>query len=386
MPNTICNEQGQSLFEYNGLTSDIWNCYKLQPINFPSPSRDYDLVNVPGKNGDMIFDKGRYNSVEIVIECFIVGDFLTYFDAMRGFLMADVAYHRLVDSVYPDEFRMACVRNVEAKQKTPGGGTVEITMTCMPQRFLKSGELPVSFTDSSKSQQTIYKYSGFSSYTKTNIIDPISAEIGMDLSDSLFYVIDMSGVTLADDEMIRVEGGFDKFFVALCSNNPVSSSSNSSAYRFDDTFLLHQYDPRAYWLFPAAANIKIYAEDTLVYESPNTEHETIHNQTMFGAKPIVKVDISDGDSITDYLFSIGPNGVLFTQPALYPFNEAQTITIDCEAMEAYSLPRDNPAGYKINWNPYVKFVKAPELMPGDNDIAYDATVSNLRIYPNWWRL
>lgn len=385
MPNTICNEQGQSLFEYNGLTSDIWNCYKLQPINFPSPSRDYDLVNVPGKNGDMIFDKGRYNSVEIVIECFIVGDFLTYFDAMRGFLMADVAYHRLVDSVYPDEFRMACVRNVEAKQKTPGGGTVEITMTCMPQRFLKSGELPVAFPDSSKSQQTIYKYSDFSSYTKTNIIDPISRQINSDLSGSLFYVVDMSNAPLTAGQMISIDGGFDDYFVVLCSDNPVSASSNASRTLLSNTFIWNDASSD-YWLFPAAANIKIYAEDVLVYESPHTEHETMHNQTMFGAKPIVKVDIADGDGVTDYLFSIGPNGVLFTQPALYPFNRAQTITIDCEAMEAYSLPRDNDSGYRLNWNPYVTFVKAPELMPGDNDIAYDSNVSNLRIYPRWWRL
>ena len=110
------------------------------------------------------------------------------------------------------------------------------------------------------------------------------------------------------------------------------------------------------------------------------------NQTLFGAKPIVKVDIATGYDVTDYLFAIGSNGVMFTQPNIFPYNQAQTITIDCEAMEAYSLPRDNPAGYKVNWNPYVTFVKAPELMPGDNDIAYDANVSNLRIYPNWWRL
>lgn len=356
---------------------------------FNAPERDVEYKPVPGRNGDIILDNGRYNNISVTYPVNIETHLPGKVRALSEFLMSHKGYFRLEDSYHPDEFRMAQFAgpiDINSTGRHNRYGTTSLTFNCMPQRFLKSGELPVSFTDSSKAQQTIYKYSDFSSYTKTSILDPLGSDIKTDLSSALFYVVDMSGVTIADDTMIRVEGGFDEFFVAICSDNPVISSSNASTERFDDTFLLQQGDPRTYWLFPAAANIKIYAEDTLVYESPNTEHETMHNQTLFGAKPIVKVDIADGDSITDYLFSIGPNGVLFTQPAEFPYNRAQTITIDCEAMEAYSLPRDNPAGYKVNWNPYVTFVKAPELMPGDNDIAYDATVSNLRIIPRWWRL
>ena len=365
--------------------------YKLSPINFPSPAKDIKIVPVAGKNGYVVYDNGSYKNVELTAELVIepqkhYEDILSQYDDIRDAIMTQKGYQRLEDSLYPDEYRLAIATDCMLSEVDAALGKARITFDAKPQRFLKSGELPVSFTDSSKSQQTIYQYSDFSSYTKTSILDPLGRDIKTDLSSALFYVVDMSGVTIADDTMIRVEGGFDEFFVAICSNNPVSSSSNASGYRLDDAFLLHQYDPRAYWLFPAAANIKIYAEDVLVYESPNTEHETIHNQTMFGAKPIVKVDIATGYDVTDYLFAIGSNGVMFTQPNIFPYNQAQTITIDCEAMEAYSLPRDNPAGYKVNWNPYVTFVKAPELMPGDNDIAYDANVSNLRIYPNWWRL
>lgn len=378
---------GNSLI-FDGINSADYGVILSGGGTYATPERDVTVVSVPGRNGDVILDNGRYNNIQIVYTAGISKGFETKFLPFIGALKSVKGYARLFDSYHPEEFRLASFRS----ELVPEVGTImrsgkfELVFDCMPQRFLKSGELPVSFTDSSKAQQTIYKYSDFSSYTKTNIIDPLGDELGIDITDVQFYVLDLSGITLDNDKMIRVEGGFDEFFVAICSDNPVISSSNASTERFDDTFLLRQGDPRTYWLFPAAANIKIYAEDTLVYESPNTEHETMHNQTLFGAKPLVKVDIADGDSITDYLFSIGPNGVLFTQPAEFPYNRAQTITIDCEAMEAYSLPRDNPAGYKVNWNPYVTFVKAPELMPGDNDIAYDANVSNLRIYPNWWRL
>ena len=365
--------------------------YKLSPINFPSPARDIKMVPVAGKNGFVVYDTGAYKNVEITAELVIepqkhYEDILSQYDDIRDAIMTQKGYQRLEDSLYPNEYRLAIATDCMLSEVDAALGKATITFDAMPQRFLKSGELPVAFTDSSKSQQTIYQYSDFSNYTKTSILDPLGDEVGIDITDELFYVLDLSGITIANDQMIRVDGGFEKFFVVLCSDNPVTSSSNASTDRFDDTFLLQQGDPRTYWLFPAAANIKIYAEDVLIYENPNTEHETMHNQTMFSARPLVKVDIASGDGVTDYLFAIGPNGVLFTQPAEFPFNQAQTITIDCEAMEAYSLPRDNPAGYKVNWNPYVKFVKAPELMPGDNDIAYDANVSNLRIYPRWWRL
>lgn len=365
--------------------------YKLSPINFPSPAKDIEIVPVAGKNGSVVYDNGSYKNVELTAELVIepqkhYEDILSQYDDIRDAIMTQKGYQRLEDSLYPDEYRLAIATDCMLSEVDTALGKATITFDAKPQRFLKSGEQAVAFTDSSKAQQTIYKYSDFSSYTKTSILDPLGDELGIDITDVQFYVLDLSGITLDNDKMMRVEGGFDEFYGVLCSYNPVSESGNASQYMFNDTFLMQQGDPRAYWLFPVAANIKIYAEDTLVYESPNTEHETIHNQTMFSTKPLVKVDIADGDSITDYLFSIGPNGVLFTQPAEFPYNRAQTITIDCEAMEAYSLPRDNPAGYKVNWNPYVTFVKAPELMPGDNDIAYDANVSNLRIYPNWWRL
>lgn len=365
--------------------------YKLSPINFPSPAKDIEIVPVAGKNGSVVYDNGSYKNVELTAELVIepqkhYEDILSQFDDIRDAIMTQKGYQRLEDSLYPDEYRLAIATDCMLSEVDAALGKARITFDAKPQRFLKSGELPVSFTDSSKAQQTIYKYSDFSSYTKTSILDPLGDELGIDITDVQFYVLDLSGITLDNDKMMRVEGGFDEFYGVLCSYNPVTESGNASQYMLNDTFLMQQGDPREYWLFPAAANIKIYAEDVLVYESPYTEHETMHNQTMFSTKPLVKVDIADGDSITDYLFSIGPNGVLFTQPAEFPYNRAQTITIDCEAMEAYSLPRDNPAGYKVNWNPYVTFVKAPELMPGDNDIAYDANVSNLRIYPNWWRL
>ena len=137
-----------SYFIYNGIDCNVWHCSKTQPINFPSPVRDIETVEVPGRNGELIIDHGRYSNVEVVVECLIDDDnFIADFDAMRAELLKDSEYHVLKDSLYPEEYRLASVRTIEAKIKTPPKGTVEITFSCKPQRYLESGDHPAITLD-----------------------------------------------------------------------------------------------------------------------------------------------------------------------------------------------------------------------------------------------
>ena len=37
--------------------------YKLQPINFPTPEKDVETFEVPGRSGDLLIDYGSYKNV-----------------------------------------------------------------------------------------------------------------------------------------------------------------------------------------------------------------------------------------------------------------------------------------------------------------------------------
>lgn len=190
---------------------------------------------------------------------------------------------------------------------------------------------------------------------------------------------------MTNGDTIRVEGGFEDFFVAVCMDDPLVSSSNANKYYLNESFLVEE-DSFYHWIFPVAANIKVYVNGALAYENPNTEHAALYNQTLFASRPLVKVTLPSGSLKKDFLISINQNGVFMERPSAYTYSHAQTLTIDCESMEVYSLPEDNLRGYLINWNPYIKFVEAPELVPGGNEIAYDNTVTDVTIIPRWWSL
>ena len=114
---------------------------------FNSPSRDVEYIQIPGRNGDLTIDNGRFNNVELEYEAFIVRNFKTNFGGLRSFLFAKNGYKRLEDSFHPEEFRMASVsERIEPDMtKLLREGKFEILFNCKPQRFLKIGEHAVKF-------------------------------------------------------------------------------------------------------------------------------------------------------------------------------------------------------------------------------------------------
>lgn len=390
MPNTICDEHGKSLFEYNGRPSEDWKCYKLQPINFPSPSRDYDLVSVPGRDGDIVYDRGRYNSVEIVIECFIDDDFITHFDALRGFLMADTDYHKLVDSLYPDEYRMACVQNVEAKIKTPGGGTVEITMTCKPQRFLKAGDIALPQIAGAGAPVNIIVAEGYAQdIFSSAFISAVGERIVGNERMTVFNLSSYQGKKLAlyySDARIQrgtaVKGG-------TMSTDPTTGSGTSVIY--GDVFNLYSSKvvlniSANYAAYETPNYFEILNADESLAASIFPTSETIMNPTLYSAKPLVKIGYSsyvsgpvcmiNGSPVT---LDVSPNADINGQTV-----SISDVTIDCETMDAYTEIPGYP--YPYSQNRYVYVPSDITLKPGENEIKVNNKISYVEIIPKWWTL
>lgn len=112
---------------------------------YSAPERDETSVQVPGKNGDVILDNGRWKNTPLVYECSIARDFSSRFEAFRAAIMAVHGYQRLEDTYDPEEFYTARLSssidpNVNLQLNA---GTFELKFDRKPQRFLKSGELPV---------------------------------------------------------------------------------------------------------------------------------------------------------------------------------------------------------------------------------------------------
>ena len=133
---------------FGGTDCRTYKVYISGNGTFNSPERDVSTVSIPGRNGDMVLDNGRYKNVSIKYPAFIADTFNTNMQNFRNAMLSKVGYQRLEDTYHPDEFRLARYKsalNVKPL-KSLVAGEFDITFDAKPQRYLKSGETAVEFT------------------------------------------------------------------------------------------------------------------------------------------------------------------------------------------------------------------------------------------------
>lgn len=132
----------------DGVSSEDFNIWISGGATFNSPKRDIERVQVPGRDGDLVFDNGRYENIQVKYPAFItrgfqknIGDFTDFISSLRG-------YKRLEDTYHPDEYRMASFDDGVSCKTTAANlaGEFDITFNCKPQRWLKEGERAIKFT------------------------------------------------------------------------------------------------------------------------------------------------------------------------------------------------------------------------------------------------
>lgn len=136
---------------FGGIQSSDYGVYISGSGVFGAPERDMTKVSIPGRNGDMLLDNGRFKNMDIKYPAFISSVFRERITEFRNMLLSVPGYHRLEDTYNPDEFRLARLKG-EFKTKPVirglNNGSFDITFDAKPQRFLKSGETVQEFTES----------------------------------------------------------------------------------------------------------------------------------------------------------------------------------------------------------------------------------------------
>ena len=137
-------------FTFNGLNSRTYcKMFVSGGGTFNAPERDVESISVPGRNGTLTIDHGRYENIQVEYPAWIAEDFDMNMAKARVWLCKSPGYKRLEDDYHPNEFRMA--KYVSGLEVTPIvsagdylGGQMTLRFDCMPQRFLKSGEVQKS--------------------------------------------------------------------------------------------------------------------------------------------------------------------------------------------------------------------------------------------------
>lgn len=155
----LCRKHNNGHISFGGVNSQRFNIWLTDVRVADSPKRDVSFLAIPGRNGDLIVDNNRWNNVDITYSFAVPTKFADEFDAFKRALLSKNGYQRLQDSLYPDVFRMAIVKEpiqpeVMRYNRT---GIFDVTFHCKPQRYLISGEFPTTLTK----PMTLYGYDGF---------------------------------------------------------------------------------------------------------------------------------------------------------------------------------------------------------------------------------
>ena len=133
---------GLNSLTFNGINSLTYGVYISGSGVFNAPARDRDVVEVPGRNGDIIRDRGRYKNIEVTYPAFIIKNFANNIRTWSNYLLKPTDYVRLEDTYHPDEFRLAVLADDMEVDPVAwlAAGSFDLRFNCRPERFLKSGE------------------------------------------------------------------------------------------------------------------------------------------------------------------------------------------------------------------------------------------------------
>lgn len=141
---------------YNGVTSTDMGLVIQAPPVYNLAERDVSTTHIPGRNGDVIIDNGCYKNTtrEYSLAKVYTGSVKTTVgngqELFEWLTSAKGKYVRLEDDYDPDVYRKATLTN--------GGSLTDILdkalvfsaqFNCKPQRFLKIGEVPITYLQGS---------------------------------------------------------------------------------------------------------------------------------------------------------------------------------------------------------------------------------------------
>lgn len=113
--------------------------------------RDVEKISVADRSGDLIRDNGRYKNVQIPYKCTLIPNaWESYRDAAERavqILASTAGYKRLTNVYEPWCYRLARISTgISIASLVEQAGAFEVSFDCKPQRYLFSGEIPITFT------------------------------------------------------------------------------------------------------------------------------------------------------------------------------------------------------------------------------------------------
>lgn len=141
----------RNYFVLDGKSSADFGTWIATSTMFDGAEHDDEVIEIPGRNGAIVFSNGRYRNVSAKVSCYMPYGVKTNADALRAYLSSKHGYVRYEEAYKPDEYRMArFVGPFTVSASDRVGAAFDLSFDCKPQRFLKTGEIPTVYTASGR--------------------------------------------------------------------------------------------------------------------------------------------------------------------------------------------------------------------------------------------
>lgn len=367
---------------------------------FVMPERDIDTFEVPGRNGEIIVDNGRFKNVSIVYKVVIENGFAEKINAFKRAIGKLRGYVRLEDTFDFDVYRMANVRSVKIDELGTryNGGTFEIKVDCKPQKFLKGGEIPIQFILSNvndKADNPQMQYDS-SILTRWFPVSSVSRTIEFELHDKntasgSAHLCVTGRVSTASDSL--TEPIYDEDF----SEGDVVSVTIPSGYAYFNIEISRANVQRITNVWARVKGWSKHSGVDIEFDAVMNRSLEINNPTGYYARPLIETYLFPAVDfkITNYVDGVADEWFVWRSTS----DSAERHTfLDCDMQYAYAANGSNMSQYLYIATAQDRKGKSlvfPGLGPDKIvfNINYretgqsanaDFSPSLLFLYPRWW--
>ena len=183
-------------FIFDGKCSKDFGLYISGGGTFGTPKRDVTKISIPGKNGNLIIDNGKFENIVVTYPAFIRHKFKDYAKEVREWLGSRSGYFKLQDNYNPDYYRMASFSGpLDFDTRVLNqSGECNISFECKPQRFLVVGDSPIEV----KEPMVLYNPTPFAAFP---LIRVYGSEGNVLIGDSVMQISSIDEYVDLDCEM-----------------------------------------------------------------------------------------------------------------------------------------------------------------------------------------
>lgn len=145
----------ENYFTFDGVDSRDYNTYIATSNMFDAPEENVETISIPYKNTPVHISEGTFKPFQGKAVCYIPADMQNNIDDLRNFLKSKFKSCRYTEALRPGEYRMARYKQAFEVDKSDRQTAVfALTFECSPQRFLVSGDTPVTISSNTTINNT----------------------------------------------------------------------------------------------------------------------------------------------------------------------------------------------------------------------------------------